>query len=472
METIQAPQFWEYSQATYRTIEMNISVKEFGPNFHWGVSTAAYQIEGAHDKYGKGPSIWDQFVLKKKKILNNHSGEIACDFYHRYANDLTLVKRLNIPNYRFSISWSRILPKGIGQVNQAGIDYYHRVIDFCIELGIEPWVTLYHWDLPQCLQDKGGWTNRDIIQWFSVFVETCVKHFGSKVKHWMVLNEPMVFTGAGYFLGVHAPGKRGLNNFLAAAHHASICQSEGGRILKSMQSNLKVGTTFSYSHIEPFLESSEKDSKAAIKVDALLNRLFLEPLLGLGYPTKELKLLSRIEKFMKQNDEKLLPFSMDFIGLQNYTREKVSHSYLIPFLQAKIIKANKRAVPSTLMNWEVHPPSIFNALKRYDSYAQIKEIIVTENGAAFEDQLVNNQVNDTKRTLYLQEHIEQVRLAQQMGVRVNGYFVWTLMDNFEWAEGFHPRFGLVHVDFMTQKRTIKMSGNWYKQFLSNLTGLE
>ncbi len=472
METIQAPQFWEYSQATYRTIEMNISVKDFGPNFHWGVSTAAYQIEGAHDKYGKGASIWDQFVLKKKKILNNHSGEIACDFYHRYANDLTLVKRLNIPNYRFSISWSRILPKGIGQVNQAGIDYYHRVIDFCIELGIEPWVTLYHWDLPQCLQDKGGWTNRDIIQWFSVFVETCVKHFGSKVKHWMVLNEPMVFTGAGYFLGVHAPGKRGLNNFLAAAHHASLCQSEGGRILKSIQSNLKVGTTFSYSHIEPLLESSEKDCKAAIKVDALLNRLFLEPLLGLGYPTKELKLLSRIEKFMKQHDENLLPFSMDFIGLQNYTREKVSHSYLIPFLQAKIIKANKRGVPSTLMNWEVHPPSIFNALKRYDSYAQIKEIIVTENGASFEDQLVNNQVNDTQRTLYLQEHIEQVSLAKQMGVRVNGYFVWTLMDNFEWAEGFHPRFGLVHVDFMTQKRTIKMSGNWYKQFLSNLTGLE
>ncbi len=447
---------------------MNISAKDFGSSFHWGVSTAAYQIEGAHDKYGKGPSIWDDFVQKKKKILNNHNGDIACDFYHRYTNDLTLVKRLQIPNYRFSISWSRILPKGVGQVNQAGIDYYHRVIDFCIELGIEPWITLYHWDLPLSLQEKGGWTNRDIIQWFSIFVEICIKQYGSKVKHWMVLNEPMVFTGAGYFLGVHAPGKRGLNNFLAAAHHAALCQSEGGRIIKSMQSNLNVGTTFSYSHIEPFDANKEKDVRASLRVDALINRLFLEPLLGLGYPTKELKLLNRIEKFMHQDDEKHLTFSMDFIGLQNYTREKVSHSYLIPFLQAKIVKANKRNVPSTLMNWEVHPPCIFKALEQYGSYPQIKNIIVTENGAAFEDQLLDNQVNDTQRTLYLQEHIEQVRLAQQMGIPVNGYFVWTLMDNFEWAEGYHPRFGLVHIDFMTQKRTIKMSGNWYKQFLSTI----
>ncbi len=267
-------------------------------------------------------------------------------------------------------------------------------------------------------------------------------------------------------------GQEGLNNFLAAAHHATLCQSEGGRILKSMQSNLKIGTTFSYSHIEPFLETSEKDIKAAKKVDALLNRLFLEPLLGLGYPTKELKLLSRIEKFIHQDDEKQLAFPMDFIGLQNYTREKISHSYLIPFMQAKIVKANKRGVPSTLMNWEVYPPCIFKALERYGSYPQIKEIIVTENGAAFEDQLVDNQVVDQQRTAYLQEHIAQVRKAQQEGIPVNGYFVWTLLDNFEWAEGYHPRFGLVHTDFITQKRTIKMSGNWYKQFLSNLTEVE
>ncbi|HQR94412.1 MAG: beta-glucosidase [Bacteroidetes bacterium 24-39-8] len=447
---------------------MNISVNDFGPNFHWGVSTAAYQIEGAHDKYGKGPSIWDEFVKKKRKILNNHTGEVACDFYHRYSNDLALVKRMHIPSYRFSIAWSRIFPKGIGQVNQAGIDYYHRVIDFCLELGIEPWITLYHWDLPQNLQEKGGWANRDIVQWFGIFVETCMKHFGSKVRHWMVLNEPMVFTGAGYFLGVHAPGKKGLNNFLAAAHHAALCQSEGGRIIKSMHPNIKVGTTFSYSHIEPFVENSEKDIKASLKVDALLNKLFLEPLLGLGYPTKELKLLNRIEKFMLQDDEKSLAFPMDFIGLQNYTREKVSHSYFIPLLQAKIVKANKRGVPSTLMNWEVHPPCIFNALERYGSYPQIKEIIVTENGSAFEDKIEENQVNDIERTSYLQEHIAQVKLAKQAGIPVNGYFVWTLMDNFEWAEGYHPRFGLVHIDFATQKRTIKMSGNWYKQFLSEI----
>jgi beta-glucosidase len=446
---------------------MLFTKKDFGNDFRWGVSTAAYQIEGGHDTDGKGPSIWDNFSQKKKKIANNDNGNNACNFYKHHTEDIALIHQLNITNYRFSISWSRIIPNGIGAINHKGIDFYNKVINNCLELGIEPWITLYHWDLPASLQLKGGWQNREIIHWFSYFVDQCMRFFGDRVKYWMVLNEPMVFTGAGYFLGVHAPGKKGLSSFLAAAHHAALCQSEGGRIIRSSRNNCKVGTTFSYSHIEPYRHTVEKDAIAANKVDALLNRMFLEPLLGLGYPTKDLKILERIEKFMQPYDEAKLAFDMDFIGLQNYTREIVRHALLPPFVNAKIIKASKRNVEHTVMDWEVHPPSIHKALKRLGSYPQIKEIIVTENGAAFPDNYQNGIVDDTRRVKYLQDHIAQVLLAKKEGVNVNGYFVWTLMDNFEWAEGFTPRFGLIYTDFTTQQRTIKNSGKWYSHFLKN-----
>jgi len=443
---------------------MQFTKEDFGQDFKWGVSTAAYQIEGGHDADGKGLSIWDTFSQKRKKIAGNHNGNIACDFYNRYSDDITLLYKLNIPNYRFSISWSRILPQGTGAVNQNGIDFYNRIIDLCLELGIEPWITLYHWDLPEVLQQKGGWTNRGVIDWFRYFTEVCVKQFGDRVKNWIILNEPMVFTGAGYFLGVHAPGEKGLGKFLAAAHHAAMCQAEGGRIIKSLINDSNVGTTFSYSHIEPYSQR-DRDLNASVKVDALLNRMFLEPLLGLGYPTKELKILQRIERYMLPGDEDKLAYSMDFIGLQTYTREVVKYAPFMPFVKAKIIKADKRAVERTLMNWEVYPPSIYQALKRVGHYEGVKEIIVTENGAAFTDEVIEGQVEDTKRLNFLRDHIEQVLLAKKEGVNVNGYFVWTLTDNFEWAEGFHPRFGLVHIDFQTQKRVIKASGHWYRDFI-------
>jgi beta-glucosidase len=446
---------------------MLFTKNDFGEDFKWGVSTAAYQIEGGHNAEGKGPSIWDTFTQKKNKIFNNDNGNIACDFYNHYADDIALINKLNIPNYRFSISWSRVLPQGMGAVNYKGIDFYNRVIDSCLELGIEPWITIYHWDLPEALQQKGGWTNREIIHWFSYFVDCCIKYFGDRVKHWMVLNEPMVFTGAGYFLGIHAPGKKGLSSFLAAAHHAALCQAEGGRIIKSLRQDCKVGTTFSYSHIEPFRNHEEKDIRAAVKVDALLNRMFIEPLLGLGYPTGDLKILERIERFMYPHDEKKLAFDMDFIGLQNYTREVVSHAALMPFVKAKIIKASKRNVAHTQMDWEIYPPSIYNALKRLNNYPQINEIIITENGAAFHDTNEEGRINDFERVKYLQDYIAQVLLAKKEGVKVKGYFVWTLLDNFEWAEGYYPKFGLVNIDFNTQQRTVKNSGSWYSQFLNN-----
>jgi beta-glucosidase len=437
----------------------------FGEHFKWGVSTAAYQIEGAHNIDGKGLSIWDVFANKKGNIYQNHQGNTACNFYNLYHHDLQLMKAMGITNFRFSFAWSRILPSGCFPINQKGIDFYNHLIDHCLELDIEPWVTLYHWDLPLALELKGGWTNRDIIGWFREYVAVCVKHFGDRVKHWMVLNEPMVFTGAGYFLGMHAPGKRWMKNFIPAMHHAALCQAEGARVIKFHCPKAEVGTTFSGSYIEPY-QPIEKDIKAARRVDALLNRLFIEPALGLGYPTADLPFLQKIEKYWKADDEKLLPFDFDFVGVQIYTREVVTHTCLMPFINAHLVKASRRGMPVTLMNWEVYPPSIYYMLKKFSHYKSIRKLYVTENGAAFTDTVQDGEVQDVKRLQYLQDHMSQVLRAKEEGVKVEGYFVWTFTDNFEWAMGYHPRFGLVYVDFKTQQRIIKSSGYWYRNFLT------
>ncbi len=443
---------------------MLLTKEAFGKDFIWGVSTAAYQIEGAHNLDGKGPSVWDTFVQKRNKIFRNHTGDIACDHYNRYIDDLYLMHSMNIRNYRFSVSWSRILPEGTGRINQAGIDFYNKLIDLSLELGITPWVTLYHWDLPHSLEVKGGWTNRDVKDWFGDYVAICVKSFGDRVKNWMVLNEPTVFSAAGYFFGVHAPGRKSIEGFLAAAHHAALAQAHGARVIKALQPESNVGTTFSCSHVEPYT-NREKDIKAAKKADLLLNRLFIEPLLGMGYPVNEIKTLRRIEKYIKQNDEQDLKFDMDFIGIQNYTREIIRYSMFVPFLQAKIVNAKDRKVELTAMEWEVYPESIYHILKKFQAYKNIPPLIITENGAAFSDTLQNNAVHDPKRLQYIQNILQQVLRAKQESVNVNGYFVWTFLDNFEWAEGYHPRFGLVHVDFQTQQRTVKASGHWYADFI-------
>ena len=444
---------------------MQLNKENFGDYFMWGTATSACQIEGAYDIDGKGKSIWDVFAASRGKIHGGDNANTACDFYHKYAQDISLMSRLNIPNFRFSLSWSRILPNGTGPVNLKGIDFYNKVIDFCLDIGIEPWITIYHWDLPYELEKKGGWTNRNIINWFSDYVTICIKYFGKRVKHWIVLNEPMAFTGAGYFLGVHAPGRKGLSNFLSAMHHTALCQAEGGRIIKSLSPAAKVGTTFSSSLVQPY-SPSEKDNIAATRIDALLNRVFVEPLAGLGYPVKDLKFLERLAPYIKDGDERKLAFDMDFIGIQNYTREIVKYSWYTPFINAQLVKANKRNVQTTTMNWEVYPECIYKMLQKFSKY-NFKEIVVTENGAAFPDELVNNEVNDEQRKSYLQQHLKEVLRAKQAGVNVTGYFVWSFTDNFEWAEGYTPRFGLVYVDFLSQKRTIKSSGFWYSDFLKN-----
>jgi beta-glucosidase len=446
--------------------DIHFNKKLFGDDFVWGVSTAAFQVEGSCDVAGKGESIWDAFTNKKGKILNGQNASLACDFYNQYQQDIDLIKQLNIPNFRFSISWARIFPKGTGEVNQEGIDHYNRVIDYCLQQGVEPWVTIYHWDLPQELELKGGWTNRDIIDWFTAYVTVCAQSFGDKVKHWMVMNEPAVFTGAGYFLGIHAPGRTGLKNFLPAIHHAVLCMVAGAKVLRALLPAAQIGTTFSCSYIEPYSDKI-RDINAAKRMDALLNRLFIEPILGLGYPVNEIPVLKDIEKYYHPEDEDNMTFDFDFIGIQNYTREIVKYSFFTPYVSAALVKAENRGVSLTDMRWEVYPPSIYEMIKKFNNYPQIKNIYITENGAAFPDLPYEDKVDDPKRVNYLREYLQQVLKAKNDGYKVSGYFVWTLTDNFEWAEGYHPRFGLIHIDFDTQQRIIKSSGHWYAAFLKS-----
>ena len=439
---------------------MNIHSTDFGEEFVWGVASSAYQTEGAYLEDGKGMSIWDVFTAMPGK----ESGHTACSFYHRYIQDIILMQYLNIKNFRFSISWSRIFPEGYGKLNEKGVEFYDQLIDFCLEQDITPWVTLYHWDLPFALELKGGWTNRDIVNWFSDYVEICVRKFGDRVKHWMVLNEPLVFTGAGYFLGLHAPGRKGLLNFLPSVHHAALCQGIGARLIKSHKSSLQVGTTFSCSPIDP-ADSSKPAREAAIRTNALTNRLFIEPLLGMGYPWNELKVLLQMQSFMEPGDEKLMQFDMDFIGIQNYTREIVKHSSLVPYLNARTVKASKRGVYHTSMDWEIYPEGLYRMIMQFDAYKKIKKIIITENGAAFTDTVINGHVHDFQRINFYKNYLKQLLRAKKEGANVDGFFAWSFTDNFEWAEGFQKRFGLVYVDYGTQRRIVKDSGFWYKEFL-------
>ncbi len=443
----------------------DLKKSDFGTDFLWGVATAAYQIEGAWDVDGKGPNIWDTFSHKKKNIKTGENGDVACDFYHNYETDIELVKSLNMDVFRFSVAWSRVLPEGTGQVNQKGIDFYHKVIDKCLEVGVQPWITCYHWDLPQALEDKGGWKNREIIDWFSEYVNLISKEYGDKVKNWMVLNEPTAFTAVGYMLGVHAPGKFGISNFLPAAHHATICQAEGGRIIRRNVANAHIGSTFSCASVEPH-KGDAKHMKAVRRYDALLNRLYLEPALGMGYPIEAWPVLKRMEKYIEQGDEQKLAFDFDFIGLQNYTRTVTRKNIFIPWMGGLEVQAKKREVEGiTDMGWEVHPEGIYKMLKKFGSYEKINKIIVTENGAAFPDMVEKGRVHDAERLDFYKAYLGQVLKAKNEGVPVEGYFCWTLMDNFEWAEGYRPRFGLVYVDFKTQERIIKDSGLWFREFL-------
>ncbi len=442
--------------------ETSLKSSDFG-KFTWGVSTAAAQIEGAWNEDGKGPSIWDTFSARHGKIKDGSTPQVSCDYYHRFEEDTTLIKQLNFQAHRFSIAWPRLMPIGMGQVNQKGIDFYNKVIDSCLKNNIEPWVTLYHWDLPQALQDRGGWTNRDIVGWFSDYTSLCAKSFGDRVKNWIVLNEPMGFVGLGYGTGYHAPGLSGLKNFLPAIHHATLCQAEGGRVLKNLLNNAKIGTAFSCSPVDAYYDSP-RDEAAAKRIDALMNRLFVEPAVGLGYPVADLHFLKRIEKYMQQGDENKMKFDFDFFGIQNYFRIVADFSILNPILWANQKKPGTSKAQRTEMDWEIYPEGMYRSIRQFSKYP-VKELVITENGAAFKDFNANGQINDAERKHFFENYLKAVLKAKNEGANVTGYFAWTLLDNFEWVEGYRPKFGLVNVDFTTQQRLIKDSGKWFSEFL-------
>lgn len=444
-----------------------MQAKQFGNDFLWGVAIAAIQNEGAHNVDGKGLSIWDTFAKRQGKIKGGDKPFTACDFYYRYKDDLLLVKALGFKVFRFSIAWSRVLPEGIGRVNKEGIAFYNRVVDECLLLGLTPYITLYHWDLPQALEKEGGWASHQLLKWFTRFVTVCAEEFGDRVKDWIVLNEPMGFTSLGYMIGKHAPGKIGLDYFLPAVHNAVMAQAEGGRILRNLVLKAHIGTSFSCSEVIPNT-NKDVDVQAAKRADILLNRLFIEPALGRGYPNDiDFPLIDKLilhNKAWKYTDK--MTFNFDFIGIQNYFSLTVKHNPLIPYLQLSEVTAKTRKVPHTDMGWEINAESFYRILKKFWLYGSVKEIIVSEGGAFFKDELKNGVINDAHRIQYFQEYLQAMLKAKQEGVNVKGYFAWTLMDNFEWSEGYKARFGLVHVDFKTQLRTIKNSGYWWRGFLT------
>ena len=449
-----------HSQLEADTFQLN----QFGDDFLWGTACAAYQIEGAWDEGGKGLSVWDEFTHRKGNIHENETGDVAVDFYHRYKEDIALNKKMGFDVFRFSIAWPRIFPDGTGEVNPEGVAFYHKVIDECIAQGVEPWVTLYHWDLPSALQKQGGWTNRKIISWFKEYTTFCAKEYGQKVKNWMVMNEPAAFVGLGYMVGYHAPGKKGIGKFLKATHYTCLSMAEAGRALRMNVDNANIGSTFSCSQVKSY-KGLMKHDKAVAKLDALLNRLFIEPSLGLGYPYDGFPQLRRIKKYFEEGDEELLKFDFDFIGLQNYF-PVVAKRAMIPVVWSKQVSTEKRDVPVNEMGFEINPEGMYKILKQFGNYEGIKNIIITENGTCIKDTLEKDGVHDPERVTFFQSYLKNIYRAKSEGVPITGYFVWSLTDNFEWSEGYEPRFGLVHVDYNTLERTMKDSGKWFQQQLT------
>ncbi|MCJ7735551.1 MAG: GH1 family beta-glucosidase [Anaerolineales bacterium] len=443
---------------------MNPQKLMFPEDFVWGTATASYQIEGAWNEDGKGESIWDRFSHTPGMIDNADTGDIACDHYHRWKEDLILIKNLGLDAYRFSISWPRILPMGQGKVNQSGLDFYNQLVDALLDLNVEPYVTLYHWDLPQALQDKGGWPDRFIVDAFVNYTEIVSRSLGDRVKNWITLNEPWVSAFIGYHEGRHAPGITNLDQAVLASHHLLVSHGRAVPIIRNNSSECSVGITLNLTHAEP-ASPSIFDKQAAVLKDGNINRWFLDPLGGRGYPGDMVENYQQEMDFIQPGDMECIMVPTDFLGVNYYTRE-ICRSTAV---------SEKENHPQTLfrgekiteMDWEVYPEGLYKVLGRLYFDYDYPAILITENGAAFPDKVVDCQVDDPARLSYFKGHLEMVNKAIQIGVPVKGYFAWSLMDNFEWAHGYSKRFGLIHVDYKTLERIPKSSANWYRQVIAD-----
>lgn len=436
----------------------------FPKNFTWGVAASAHQIEGAWNEDGKGPSIWDTFNHTPGRIANGETGDMSADHYHRYKEDLALMAGLGIPAYRFSISWSRVLPEGRGAVNKKGLDFYDRLVDELLKQGIEPYACLYHFDLPQALQDLGGWPERQTAYHFAEYARVVTERLSDRVGTIITHNEPWVPAFVGYMMGEHAPGLRKPAAGFKAMHHLLLSHGLAAEAIRaSARKPARVGIVLNLNPVHP-ATGSARDRGAASRIDSLLNRIVLDPILKGTTPLEEgpiAKLVS--SRLIKPGDlEKIR--TCDLLGVNYYSRTVVKHDPKVPLIGAAIIHPQGNEYSGM---WEIYPQGLHEILLRvWQDYRPDCELMVTENGVPVPDGLdFDGRVRDERRIRYLKEHIAQVRRAIKDGVPVRGYFVWSFLDNFEWALGYGPRFGLVYVDFKTQQRTIKDSGRWYAQVI-------
>jgi beta-glucosidase len=444
---------------------------KFPDGFVWGTATAAYQIEGAAREDGRGPSIWDTFSRTPGKVFAGHTGDVACDHYHRYADDVTLMADLGLQSYRYSISWPRIQPDGTGPVNSRGLDFYDRLTDELLAKGIDPVVTLYHWDLPQTLEDRGGWANRETAEAFAEYARIVHARLGDRVGTFTTLNEPWCSAYLGYGSGRHAPGRQDPAAAFAAVHHLLLGHGLAARALREAGAR-NVSITLNPSVVFPVDADSAADQAAVRLLDGLSNRIFLDPLFKGRYPVDTLQHISQFTdlSYIQDGDLATINAPLDVLGINFYQPSYVSAKPGSPGMLDQPgsygIATRQPTGPVTDMNWMIEPSALTHLLERIHREYPGTAMMITENGAAYpEVPSADGEVHDSRRIEYLDGHLRACHDALAAGVDLRGYFVWSLMDNFEWAEGYAKRFGIVHVDYATQKRVLKDSAKWYRDVI-------
>lgn len=436
----------------------------FPKEFLWGAATASYQVEGAFNRDGKGLSIWDTFSHEAGNIINNDTGDDACNHYDMFKNDVKLLSDFGVKAYRFSISWPRIFPMGNGKPNIAGMNFYIKLVDELLKYNIKPVVTLYHWDLPQSLQDKGGWANRNIVEDYKSYCNYVFETLGNKVHQWITFNEPFIFTFLGNYFGEHAPGIKDLETSLRIGHNVLLAHGEVVRLYRSKNLKGEIGIAYNVSTKYSATENHQ-DLEACQRAHDFDNGWFMDPIFKGKYP-KELSVWLKNMKmdmpWVRDNDMESICEPIDFVGINYYTRQVVAYEE-DGFGYKNIRQEGKY----TDMDWEIYPRGLYDILARIKKdYGDI-EIYITENGAAFEDIVDNGEIHDNDRLDYLKGHFKEACNAINDGINLKGYFVWSFMDNFEWAFGYSKRFGLVHVNYETFERTVKDSGKWYKKVIAD-----
>jgi beta-glucosidase len=437
----------------------------FSKEFVWGVATASYQIEGAALEDGRGECIWTRFSHTPGKVKQGDTGDVACDHYHLFKDDVALMKKIGVQAYRFSISWPRVLPHGEGAINESGLDFYSRLVDELLAQGITPWATVYHWDLPQVLEDKGGWANPDIVKWFTDYTNVVTSALGDRIKHWITLNEPWCTAFLGYDMGIHAPGIRDKKSAYAAAHHLLLAHGNAVPVIRANSKDAKVGITL---NLAPQLPASDdpRDVQIAQTADAYQNTWFLDPVYKGHYPEYGVKAFADSLAGLDLDAVKVAAVPTDFLGINYYMR--FIHAYNPANPNVPMSKFPPDA-QFTDMGWEIYPDGLAQMLTRVHEEYHPAEIYVTENGAAFPEpeSVAGELLEDPQRVAFLKGYFGAAERAIANGVPLRGYFVWSFLDNFEWAEGYTKRFGIVHVDYQSQKRTLKSSAHYLHDVIAS-----